>query len=79
MMTDMSEFLFGTHNGHLNVKADRIARRHGAVHVNYTEPGGRKRGWFAAPNRGNPFDAELAARINAEIEAAGGIEALTRK
>jgi hypothetical protein len=75
----MSEFQFGLHSGHLVAKAQRIAARHGADHVNYTEPSGRKRGWFAGPNRGSPFDGWLARDVLAEIEAAGGIEALTKR
>jgi hypothetical protein len=34
----MSEYMFGLHQGHLTAKADQIAERHGAWHVNYTEP-----------------------------------------
>lgn len=72
----MSEYFFGLHAGHLTARADRIARRHGAWHVNYTEPRGERRGWFACPNRGNPFDERTATAVMADIEAAGGIEAL---
>jgi hypothetical protein len=35
---EVSEYLFGLHNGHLTAAADQIAGRHGAWHVNYTEP-----------------------------------------
>lgn len=75
----MSEHFFGLHTGHLTAKADQIAKKHGAWHINYTEPSGEKRGWFACRNRGNPFDQATAAAVMADIEAAGGIEALTRK
>ena len=75
----MSAYLFGLHYGHLTREADKIAKRHGATHVNYTEPWGAKRGWFAAPNRGSPFDQLVADRVHADIEAAGGIEALRSK
>lgn len=75
----MSEHFFGVHQGHLTTKADQIAKRHGAVHINYTEPRGEKRGWFACPNRGHPFDQEVARAVLADIEAAGGFEALTKK
>jgi hypothetical protein len=72
----MSEFNFGVHNGHLTARADTIARRHGAWHVNYTEPRGRRRGWFGAPNLGSPFDGAVARAVWADIDAAGGLDAL---
>jgi hypothetical protein len=75
----MSEHFFGLHRGHLTAKADRIARKHGASHVNYTEPRGEKRWWFACRNRGEPFDSSTAKAVLADIEAAGGFEALTKK
>jgi hypothetical protein len=74
----MSEFMFGVHDGHLTAKAQQIAKRHGASHVNYTEPRGRKRGWFACTNQGAPFDQATARAVLADIEAAGGFEALRR-
>ena len=63
---------FGLHSGHLTSEADRIARRHGATHVNYTEPNGERRGWHSGPNRGEPFDSDLAAEVLAAVDAAGG-------
>lgn len=76
----MSEYFFGLHGGHLTAKADKIAKKHGAWHVNHEEfrgPGQvEKRGWFACPNRGNPFDERTANAVMADIEAAGGIDAL---
>ena len=79
----MSEFFFGLHRGHLTNQANKIAKKHGAWHINYDEfrgPGQtEKRGWFACLNRGNPFDQATANAVMADIEAAGGIEALRRK
>jgi hypothetical protein len=75
----MSEHFFGLHKGHLAARADKIAERHGASHVNYTEPRGEKRGWFVCPNRGEPFDTRTAVAVMADIDAAGGIDALTKK
>lgn len=72
----MSEYMFGLHAGHLNAKADAIAKRHGARHVNYTEPRGERRGWFTCPNLGNPFDQRTAADVMAAVDAAGGLDAL---
>ena len=75
----MSDYFFGLHSGHLTKRADAIAKRHGAWHVNYTEPRGEKRGWFACHNCGNPFDQATAAAVMADIAAVGGIEALTKR
>ena len=75
----MSEYFFGLHSGHLTAKADQIAKRHGAGHINFTEPRGEKRGWFACPNRGSPFDQRTAELVMAAIDAAGGLDALRRK
>ncbi len=79
----MSEYFFGTHSGHLKKAADRIAEKHGAHHVNYSEYKGpgqiEKRGWFACINRGNPFDQNTAAAVMADIDAIGGLAALKKK
>ena len=75
----MSDYCFGLHNGHLTAKADRIAARYGAWHINYTEPSGWRRGWFACPNRGSPFDSNTAAKVWADLDKAGGIEKLLHK
>jgi hypothetical protein len=66
----MSQHFFGLHSGHLTAQAERIARKHGAWHVNFTEPRGERRGWFACPNRGNPFDqaASMPCATNATDE-----------
>lgn len=75
----MSEYYFGLHKGHLTAKADKIAEKHGAWHVNFTEPRGERRGWFACPNLGAPFDGAVARAVMADVEAAGGIKALLHK
>ena len=75
----MGEYFFGLHDGHLRTAADKIANKHGAEHVNFTEPTGRKRGWFAGPNRGEPFDSRLASAVMADIDRAGGVEHLKKK
>lgn len=72
----MNEYLFGLHRGHLTGKADEIAERHGASRINFTEPDGARRGWFAGPSRGSPFDGQLAAAVDADIETEGGVNAL---
>jgi hypothetical protein len=72
----MSNHLFGLHPGHLRPAADDIAERHGAWHVDYTEADGTRRGWFACRSLGHPFDAAVAKAVLADIEAAGGIDAL---
>lgn len=75
----MSEYFFGLHSGHLKAAADRIAKKHGVEHVNFTEPTGNKRGWFVGPNRGEPFNSRLAAAVMADIDKAGGVAALRKK
>ena len=66
----MSEHLFGLGMGHLSKRAERAAERGGATLVNYTEPRGEKRHWFAGPNRGEPDDSEMARRVMAAVRAA---------
>src|ERR1700732_472996 len=60
---EVSEYLFGVHYGHLAAPADQIAERHGAWHVNYTDPHGQRRGWFACSNRGAQFDQAIARAV----------------
>ena len=67
----MSEYLFGLGPGHMPKRADMVARKHGATLVNYTEPRGEKRHWFAGPNRGEPFDSQMAREVMSALEAAG--------
>ena len=65
----MSEYMFGCGDGWMPKSADKIARKHGAGLVNYTDPGCKcgcgcvsgecrsaRRHWFAGPNRGEPFN-----------------------
>jgi hypothetical protein len=75
----MSKFLFGEHDGHLHMRADQIARKYGAAHVNYIEPDGRRRGWFCCPDRGSPLNENCATTVLTAIERAGGFAALTYK
>jgi len=75
----MSEYFFGiTHNkptAAIAKRRDRVARKHGGayVEVNRREGSalginhGRYQSWYAIPNRGNPFDAQIAAEIRAEL------------
>lgn len=74
----MSEHYFGLHRGHLTARADQIARRYGAWHVNWTEPTGEKRGWFGYQSHSR-FDQRTAEKVLAAIDAAGGFEALRLK
>ncbi|MCK9520333.1 MAG: hypothetical protein WC251_03830 [Candidatus Izemoplasmatales bacterium] len=72
------EHFFGLHKGHLTGKADRIAEKHNASHTNYTEPSGKKRGWFSCENLGEPFDRNTEKAVMADIEKAGGLDALRK-
>jgi len=57
------EFHFGLGPGHLSHAAYRIAKRHGATLVNYTEPNGYKRHWFSIENHGEPFNSTKASMV----------------
>ena len=61
----MSEYFFGLYRGHLSARlVKRVETRFPHVSVvNYTEPRGEKRGWFAGPNRGDPFDRHMATTV----------------
>jgi len=72
----MSEHFFGLHQGHYRDEANAIAEKHDAWHVNYTEPNGERRGWFACHNHGAPFDAATAKAVLQDIAAAGGHDAM---
>lgn len=77
----MGEYFFGSGKGHLPKKADKIAKKHGATLVNYTDPGCRcghgcrdncpsnRRHWFACPNRGEPFDSAVAKAVMDELKS----------
>jgi hypothetical protein len=66
----MSEYLFGSGPGHLPQAAADAAEKAGAILVNYTEPYGEKRHWFAGPSRGSPFDENLRDRVLAAVARA---------
>jgi hypothetical protein len=71
----MSEFLFGTTRERLTKRErtlrDRICVQEGGYgFTQIQEPTGDWLGWYAAPNKGEPFDRQLAARVLARVEAA---------
>ena len=66
-----SEFHFGLGRGKLGRRAAAIARRHGARLVNYEEPNGSVRHWFATENLGAPFDGAVAAAVLTDLVNAG--------
>lgn len=69
----MSEFFFGLGPGHLDHEiVDPVAKEHESTLVNYTEPNGHKRHWFATRNRGAPFDRQTASACMAALEATPG-------
>lgn len=69
----MSETFFGCGRGKVAKRIDRaltkLARKHGADFVAVDLPGDGPRYWFAAPNRGEPFDRALAKEV---LDAAEG-------
>lgn len=79
----MNEYLFLLGPGHLPRSAARIAEKHGATLVNYTDPQCKcghgcapsacpasRRHWFAAANRGEPFNRTLSATLSTALAAA---------
>ena len=73
----MNEYFFGYGTGKVSAtraaKVDKIARRHGASFVAPEIPEG-PRFWFAAPNRGEPFDRDTARAVLAAVHAElGGV------
>lgn len=66
-----SEYLFGTTTEKLTKKEgarrDRIAQKHGGNFVGPVAiPGNMTKGWFAIPNKGEPFNSRTAKAILAE-------------
>ncbi len=83
----MSEFMFGSGRGWLPDEADDIALQHGAGLVNFTDARCNcgqgcpphtceksRRHWFAGPNRGFPFDQDMAKAVMEDLAEAGLIE-----
>lgn len=80
----MSEYMFGLGPGWLPKQVAKIARKHGAELVNYCDPGCKcgygchnncpacRRHWFAGPNRGAPFDRQLADKVLTAVGQNGG-------
>jgi len=78
----MSEHFFLTGKGHLGKRADKIARKHGATLVNYTDPGcgcgygctgdcpENRRHWFACDNLGEPFNGATARAVECDLRQA---------
>lgn len=77
----MSEYMFGSifkrPSRRIANRLDTICREAGGYGLNEvnvqlgTAPGinnGRYQGWFCAPNRGAPFDADLQRRVMDQIE-----------
>lgn len=66
MEIKMSEYFFGLGPGHLPEEINEldVLKEERCILVNYVEPGTRyTRHWFAGPNRGNPFDQQMADRV----------------
>ena len=79
----MNMYFFGGTSGHLNMRAARIAWRHGAELMNFQE-GGRDgypiKRWctFACSQQGRPYDQDLAEKVMRDIELAGGVDVLRK-
>jgi hypothetical protein len=70
----MSEYLFGVGSKRIppsfGARVDEIAQRHGCDFV-WVRLAEGPRYWFAGPNRGSPFDGQMAAAVWADLQAAG--------
>lgn len=68
----MSEYMFCLGRGYLPDEAEVVARGvdDDVRLVNYREPGGPRRHWFAGPNRGHPFDVAMSDEVHAALLAA---------
>jgi hypothetical protein len=77
----MSEYMFGITTTKPTAaeakRRDKVARKHGGAYTEVNRRAGsalginhgQYQGWFAIPNRGNPFDQRTAAAINDELAA----------
>ena len=73
-----TEYMWGAHRGKIGRvnarKMDAIARRVGGPacgFVSTTIPGDGPMAWFYGPNRGAPWDRELAHDVATDVAAAG--------
>jgi len=71
----MAEYCFGANArdgrtpGRERDRRNRIAKRHGCTWVEIFDQGtGQWKSWFTGPNRGDPFDRQMAARVMAELQ-----------
>jgi hypothetical protein len=77
---EMSEYMFECGQGKVSkreaMRIDKIAKKHGAAFVTNCGPecfcgrncgGCNHRYWFFGPNRGEPFDSQMARDIMAEV------------
>jgi hypothetical protein len=70
-------YAFGFHAGHLKARANAIAFKHGARHINYTDP--VRQGLFECEDRGEEHNRAVENAVLADVEAAGGFEGLRRR
>ena len=72
----MSETMFGIPHGKATKaearRRDRICRREGGhgwqqIDQSYGTRGGQWIGWYTGPNRGEPYDRDLAQRVLAAV------------
>lgn len=71
----MGEFCFFSGQGRFTKanakKIDRVAQQCGADLVTYQDPGSGPKYWFAADNRGDPFDRQLVDEVREALKTAG--------
>ncbi len=77
MIGPFGPFFFAVGRGHVDLvtkaRCEEIAQENAAAFVSVNMPGEGWRYWFEGPNRGDPFDRELAKTVLGQL-AAEGIE-----
>jgi len=70
-MKPASPFMFGVRHGVVSRAEQRhresVASRHDCSWIYTRDPGQGLLSWFEAPNRGDPFNSDLARRVAADL------------
>jgi hypothetical protein len=72
-----TEYHFFLHDGYVDSEAvEKILQDAGieAWHTNYTEPHGKKRGWFSCVDYGFSSNRDTESRAREVISIAGGLD-----
>lgn len=71
----MSEYVFGVSRRKptemQRLEIEIIVSYHGVTFVEYDDPSEGYKSWFTGPNRGEPFDSQLAKAVYADLKESG--------